>query len=145
MEDPSLSPSASSSLNTSECNSESDRNSSRSLRRTSDKTDVRSDLVSEISTKPSSGREEEEDPYDISIVTSCTCEEETANKPRKHSRTRSTLRRITSFMRKDKSRNLSLVPSGGPDSIKYSSEHFSDPASSVNIVGFRGIWSLRNY
>jgi len=145
MEDQSLSPSASSSLNTSSCNSESDRTSSRSLRRPSDKSDPRSDLGSEISTKPASVGEQDQPLYDISILSSCTCEEEPGQKPRKHSRTRSTLRRITSFMRKDKARNLSLVDSGGPTSLKYSSEHFSDPASSVNIVGFRGIWSLRNY
>jgi len=48
-------------------------------------------------------------------------------------------------MRKDKSKNLSLVDTDGPASLKYSSEHFSDPSSSVNIIGFRGIWSLRNY
>ena len=39
---------------------------------------------------------------------------------RKTSRTRSTLRRITSFMRKDKSKNLSLVDTDGPASLKYS-------------------------
>ena len=117
MEDQSLSPSASSSLNTSSCNSESDRNSSRSLRRPSDKSDPRSDLTSEISTKPASVGDGD---YDISILSSCTCEEEPENKPRKPSRTRSTLRRITSFMRKDKARNLSLVDSGGPTSMKYS-------------------------
>ena len=39
---------------------------------------------------------------------------------RKSSRTRSTLRRITSFMRKDKSKNLSLVDTDGPASLKYS-------------------------
>ena len=108
MEDQSLSPSASSSLNTSSCNSESDRNSSRSLRRPSDKADGRS--------------EQEQGLYDISILGSCNCEasEETEQKTRKHSRTRSTLRRLTSFMRKDKSRNLSLVDDSGPTSIKYS-------------------------
>ena len=120
MEDQSLSPSASSSLNTSSSYSESDRHSSRSLRRPSDKSDPRSDLVSEISTKPASVGDQEPPLYDISLLSSCTCEEEPGDKPRKHSRTRSTLRRITSFMRKDKARNLSLVDSGGPTSIKYS-------------------------
>ena len=121
MEDQSLSPSASSSLNTSSCNSESDRNSSRSLRRPSDKSDPRSDLASEISVKPARVEcEDQEGHYDVSILSSCTCEEEPGVKPRKNSRTRSTLKRITSFMRKDKARNLSLVDSGGPTSIKYS-------------------------
>ena len=121
MEDQSLSPSASSSLNTSSCNSESDRTSSRSLRRPSDKSDPRSDLGSEISTKPASLGDPDQPLYDISILSSCTCEEEPGGqKPRKHSRTRSTLRRLTSFMRKDKARNLSLVDSGGPTSMKYS-------------------------
>ena len=121
MEDQSLSPSASSSLNTSSSNSESDRNSSRSLRRPSDKSDPRSDLASEISVKPARVEcEDQEGHYDVSILSSCTCEEEPGVKPRKHSRTRSTLRRITSFMRKDKARNLSLVDNSGPTSMKYS-------------------------
>ena len=120
MEDQSLSPSASSSLNTSSSNSESDRNSSRSLRRPSDKSDPRSDLGSEISTKPASVEDQDGALYDISILSSCTCEEEVGGKPRKNSRTRSTLRRITSFMRKDKARNLSLVDTSGPTSMKYS-------------------------
>ena len=114
MEDQSLSPSASSSLNTSSCNSESDRNSSRSLRRPSDKTDARSDLVT--------GQPEVQDQglYDISILSSCNCEAGEGDRQRKHSKTKTTLRRLTSFMRKDKSRNMSLVESSGPTSIKYS-------------------------
>lgn len=112
MEDQSLSPSASSSLNTSSCNSESDRNSSRSLRRPSDKTDARSDVVP--------GQQQDQGLYDISILSSsCNCEGD-EEKQRKHSKTRTTLRRLTSFMRKDKSRNLSLVDSSGPTSMKYS-------------------------
>jgi len=157
MEDPSLSPSiscTSSSLNTS-CASECDRVSSRGTRRTSDKIklnqDGKFDEGSEISAQ-GENRPDDGVYNNISILSSCTCNEEDEIdnvaadfNARKSSKTRNTLKRITSFMRKDKSKNLSLVDTSGPASMKYSSEHFSDPSSSVNIIGFRGIWSLRNY
>ena len=118
MEDQSLSPSASSSLNTSSCNSESDRNSNRSLRRPSEKTNARSDVVTGQQLSQNQGL------HDISILTSCNCEAGEVglegDSQRKHSKTKTTLRRLTSFMRKDKSRNQSLLDSSGPTSIKYS-------------------------
>ena len=65
----------------------------------------------------------DEGAYDMSILSSCTCpeDEELPDKEdrRKTSKTRNTLKRITSFMRKDKSKNMSLVDSG-PASLKYS-------------------------
>ena len=66
---------------------------------------------------------------DISILSSCTCNDDTCqpvqsqdelDNERKSSKARNTLKRITSFMRKDKSKNLSLVNSAGPASLKYS-------------------------
>ena len=118
MEDQSLSPSASSSLNTSSCNSESDRNSNRSLRRPSEKTNARSDVVTGQQLSQNQGL------HDISILSSCNCEAGEVglegDSQRKHSKTKTTLRRLTSFMRKDKSRNQSLLDSSGPTSIKYS-------------------------
>lgn len=76
-----------------------------------------------------------------SLASSCLGGEEKLGKSK--SKTRKALGRITSFMRKDKSQNFSLENSSR-NSLKYSSEHFSEP-SSMSIIGFRGIWSLRNY
>jgi len=76
-----------------------------------------------------------------SLASSCLGGEEKLVKSK--SRTRKALGRITSFMRKDKSQNFNLEDST-KNSLKYSSEHFSEP-SSMSIIGFRGIWSLRNY
>ena len=132
MEDPSLSPSiscTSSSLNTS-CASECDRVSSRGTKRTSDKIklnqDGKFDEGSEISAQ-GENRPDDGVYNNISILSSCTCneEDEIDNVPadfnaRKSSKTRNTLKRITSFMRKDKSKNLSLVDTSGPASMKYS-------------------------
>lgn len=78
---------------------------------------------------------------DSSITSSCLSGEERLAKTK--SRTKKALGRITSFMRKDKSKNFNLEDVS-KNSIKYSSEHFSEP-SSMSIIGFRGIWSLRNY
>ena len=68
------------------------------------------------------------DVYNISVLSSCTCNDpdednhvHTDNETRrKSSKTRNTLKRLTSFMRKDKSKNMSLVDPGGPASLKYS-------------------------
>jgi len=76
-----------------------------------------------------------------SIASSCLSSEERRIKTK--SRTKKALGRITSFMRKDKSKNFNLEDTS-KNSLKYSSEHFSEP-SSMSIIGFRGIWSLRNY
>ena len=130
LEDPSLSPAiscASSSLNTS-CASDrsSGVGSSSGPRRTSElirfsrSGERKSEVESEIG---SSVTNNDEGAYDISILSSCTCpeDEELPDKEdrRKTSKTRNTLKRITSFMRKDKSKNMSLVDSG-PASLKYS-------------------------
>ena len=130
LEDPSLSPAiscASSSLNTS-CASDrsSGVGSSSGPRRTSElirfsrSGERKSEVESEIG---SSVTNNDEGAYDISILSSCTCpeDEELPDKEdrRKTSKTRNTLKRITSFMRKDKSKNLSLVDSGAA-SLKYS-------------------------
>ena len=105
-EDPSLSPStscASSSL------SESDR-------RTSDKMkhDRKSDIISDNRDTTDDG-----DYNNISILSSCTCVDDNVDTNKKNSKTRNTLKRITSFMRKDKCKNLNLVETG-PGSMKYS-------------------------
>ena len=130
LEDPSLSPAiscASSSLNTS-CASDrsSGVGSSSGPRRTSEMIrfsrsgERKSEVGSEIG---SSVTNNDEGAYDISILSSCTCpeDEELPDKEdrRKTSKTKNTLKRITSFMRKDKSKNLSLVDSS-PASLKYS-------------------------
>ena len=70
----------------------------------------------------------DDDVYDISVLSSCTCNDPDEDNHvhtdddtrRKSSKTRNTLKRLTSFMRKDKSKNLSLVDPGGPASLKYS-------------------------
>ena len=71
----------------------------------------------------------DDDVYNISVLSSCTCNDPDEDNHvhtdddetrRKSSKTRNTLKRLTSFMRKDKSKNLSLVDPGGPASLKYS-------------------------
>ena len=79
---------------------------------------------SDLSEIGQGGHQGDEGVCDISILSSCTCpeEEELHDKvdrgSRKSSKTRNTLRRITSFMRKDK--KMSLVETSGPASLKYS-------------------------
>ena len=133
LEDPSLSPAiscASSSLNTS-CASEGDRSSgvgsSSGPRRTSElirfsrSGERKSEVGSEIGSNVANN---DDGAYDISILSSCTCPEDEEvpdkyDRRKTQSKTRNTLKRITSFMRKDKSKNMSLVDSG-PASLKYS-------------------------
>ena len=127
LEDPSLSPAiscTSSSLNTS---SASDRSSGigSGPRRTSELIRFSRSQERKSGSEIGSGvTNNDEGAYDISILSSCTCpeDEELPDKEedrRKTSKTRNTLKRITSFMRKDKSKNLSLVDSGAA-SLKYS-------------------------
>ena len=127
LEDPSLSPAiscTSSSLNTS---SASDRSSGigSGPRRTSELIRFSRSQERKSGSEIGSGvTNNDEGAYDISILSSCTCPEDEelpdkAEDRRKTSKTRNTLKRITSFMRKDKSKNLSLVDSGAA-SLKYS-------------------------
>ena len=125
LEDPSLSPSiscASSSL--SECDRSSGVGSSSGPRRTSELIKYSRERKSDLSEIGQGGHQGDEGVCDISILSSCTCPEEEEihdkidREPRKSSKTRNTLRRITSFMRKDK--KMSLVETSGPASLKYS-------------------------
>jgi len=59
------------------------------------------------------------------------------------SKTKKALGRIASFMRKEKCQHTNSDAST-KESENFSSGHFQE-SSSMSIIGFRGIWSLRNY
>jgi len=151
VEDPSSSSSiscASSSLNTSasEIGRFSTRSSLKTLERVKERRERKEETGdidnSDASTKLKVNNKKEELIFDQSLV-SCNSTDEESKPLKSKSRTRIALGRIASFMRKEKSQNLS-IDNSPKASLKYSSEHFSEP-SSMSIIGFRGIWSLRNY
>lgn len=122
VENPSLSPGSISGTSSSPSSEGDPRHS----RRSSDKLNYSRDVGSDISAGDNVPTTDDGAYNDISILSSCTCNDETdtvqnPDNTRKSSKTRNTLKRITSFMRKDKSKNLSLVNTGtGPASLKYS-------------------------
>ena len=122
VENPSLSPGSISGTSSSP-SSEGDPRHSR--RRSTDKLNYSRDAGRDISAGDNLPTTDDGAYNDISILSSCTCNDEAdtvenQDNTRKESKTRNTLKRITSFMRKDKSKNLSLVNKTGPESLKYS-------------------------